>query len=95
LLNGIDDRFILTVEDDSMINAVIINKDNILVNSQTTAENGDIVVAFLNDSVIVRRYFKEDNHYRLQPENDSMKPIFVDHVEILGKVIGVFRWSIH
>ena len=89
MLNSIDDRFILTVEDVSMLNAAIIDKDNILVNSQTTAEDGDIVVALINDTVIVRCYFKEDDHYRQQPENDSMEPIIVDNVEILSKVIEV------
>lgn len=83
--------FMLKVKGESMINAGIMNGDKVLVKQQSTAENGDIVVALVEDSATVKTYYKEDGHYRLQPENDSMDPIIVDHCEILGKVFGVFR----
>lgn len=83
--------FMLHVKGDSMINAGIFDGDQIIVAQDNTARNGDIVVALVEDSATVKRFFKEDDHYRLQPENDSMKPIIVNEVEILGKVIGLFR----
>ena len=64
---------------------------NIKMKFATKANNGDIVVALVDDSATVKRFFKEKDHIRLQPENDSMAPIIVDHVQILGKVFGVFR----
>ena len=85
------DAFILKVKGDSMINAGIFNGDQIFVNCCNTAENGDTVVALIDDSATVKTYYKENGHYRLQPENDTMDPIIVDHVDILGKVFGVFR----
>lgn len=85
------DSFMLTVKGDSMINAGIFNGDQILVAKQATARNGEIVVALLNDSATVKTFYKEKGHYRLQPENDTMDPIIVDDVTILGKVFGVFR----
>ena len=85
------ESFMLKVKGESMINAGILDGDLILVQQQTTAENGDKVVALIDDSATVKTYYKEDGHYRLQPENDSMNPIIVDHVEILGRVIGLFR----
>lgn len=85
------DSFMLTVKGDSMINAGIFNGDQILVAKQATARNGEIVVALLNDSATVKTFYKEKGHYRLQPENDTMDPIIVDDVSILGKVFGVFR----
>ena len=63
-----------------------------LVMQQTTARNGDIVVALIEDSATVKTYYKENGHYRLQPENDTMDPIIVDDCKILGKVFGVFRF---
>lgn len=78
-----------------MIKMGILDGDQILVEAQQTAENGDVVVALLEDSATVKRFFKEDGHYRLQPENDEMKPIITDQVEILGKVVGLFRRNIH
>jgi repressor LexA len=78
-----------------MINAGILEGDQIIVEHCPTAMNGEIVVALVEDSATVKRFFKENGHYRLQPENDSMDPIIVDHVEILGKVIGLFRLGIH
>lgn len=85
------ESFILKVKGESMINAGILDGDLILVQQQTTAENGDKVVALIDDSATVKTYYKEDGHYRLQPENDYMDPIIVDEVSILGKVFGVFR----
>lgn len=83
--------FMLRVKGDSMVNAGIYNGDQILVQQQSSANNGDIVVALVDDSATVKTFYKEDGHYRLQPENDSMNPIIVDDVTILGKVFGVFR----
>ena len=69
-----------------------MNGDYVIVRKQTTAQNGEIVVAMTDDGeATVKRFFKEDLHYRLQPENEAMDPIITDHVEILGKVIGLIR----
>lgn len=83
--------FMLKVRGDSMIGAGILDGDEIIVKQQNTADNGDYVVAMIDDSVTVKTFYKEDGHIRLQPENDSMDPMIFDHVDILGKVIGVFR----
>lgn len=83
--------FMLKVKGESMINVGIYNKDLILVKQQTTAQNGDYVVALIDDSATVKTYYKEDDYIRLQPENDSMEPFILSDVLILGKVIGVFR----
>ena len=83
--------FMLRVKGDSMINAGIFNGDQIIVAQQETAENGEIVVALLDDSATVKRFFKENGHFRLQPESDAMEPILTDSVQILGKVIGLMR----
>ena len=83
--------FMLKVKGDSMVNAGIFNGDQILVQQQNTANNGDMVVALIDDSATVKTFYKEDGHYRPQPENDSMSPIIVDEVTILGKVFGVLR----
>ena len=85
------ESFVLKVKGDSMINVGIFNGDQIFVQCCNTAENGDTVVALVDDSATVKTYYKENGHYRLQPENDTMDPIIVDHVDILGKVYGVFR----
>lgn len=85
------ETFMLKVKGDSMINIGIYNGDCVLVESQKTANNGDIVVALVEDSATVKTFYKEDNHIRLQPENDSMEPIIVENCEILGKVKGLFR----
>lgn len=84
--------FMLKVKGDSMINAGIYNRDTILVEKRNTAKNGDIVAALVEDSATVKTFYKEDGHIRLQPENDFMDPIIVENCEILGKVIGVFRF---
>lgn len=86
-----EQTFMLKVKGESMINAGIFDGDQILVEKQSTAHNGDFVVALLGDSVTVKTFYKENGHYRLQPENDFMDPIIVDDVQILGKVIGLFR----
>nr|WP_330390355.1 transcriptional repressor LexA [Paramaledivibacter caminithermalis] len=83
--------FILKIQGESMIDAGILDKDFVLVKQQPIAKNGDIVVALLDDSATVKRFFKESNHIRLQPENKFMDPIIVDDVKILGVVRGVFR----
>ena len=86
-----DEVFMLKVKGESMIEAGIFDKDLILVRQQNTAQNGDIVVALIEEYATVKRFFKEDNYIRLQPENQSMSPILVRDVSILGKVIGLFR----
>lgn len=86
-----EQSFILKVKGSSMINAGIFNGDYIIVKQQNTAYNGDYVVALIDDSVTVKTFYKESNRIRLQPENDSMEPMYFDTVNILGKVIGVFR----
>ena len=89
------ETFMLKVRGNSMINAGILEGDQIIVEHCPTAHNGEIVVALVEDSATVKRFFKEKGHYRLQPENDSMDPIIVNNVNILGKVIGLFRLGIH
>lgn len=83
--------YMLNVLGDSMVKAGILDGDLILVEEQPSASDGDIVVALLDDSVTVKRFFRENDFIRLQPENDTMSPIFVRDIEILGKVIGLFR----
>ena len=84
--------FMLKVKGDSMINAGIFNGDKILVQKQSDAQNGDIVVALVDDSATVKTFYKEDGHFRLQPENDTMDPIIVNECSILGKVFGIMRF---
>jgi repressor LexA len=81
----------LTAKGDSMINAGIYDGDKIVLRQQNNADNGDIVAALIDDSATIKRFFKENGHYRLQPENDSMEPIIVDNVTIIGKVVGLVR----
>lgn len=84
--------FMLKVSGESMINAAILDGDLIIVQKQPTAENGDIVVALINgEEATVKTFYKENGHIRLQPENDAMSPIIVTNVDVLGKVVGVFR----
>lgn len=85
------ESFVLKVHGTSMINAGIMDGDYIFVNSCRNAENGEIVVALIDDSATVKRFYKEDGHIRLQPENDEMEPIIVEDCQILGKVFGVYR----
>ena len=86
------ETFMLKVKGESMINAGIFDGDSILVEKQSDASNGDMVVALVEDSATVKTFFKENGHYRLQPENDTMDPIIVPECQVLGKVIGVFRF---
>lgn len=83
--------FVLKVKGDSMINAGIYSGDQIFVQCCSTARNGDTVVALIDDSATVKTFYKEADHIRLQPENDTMDPIIVEDCKILGKVFGVFR----
>ena len=87
-----EETFMLKVKGESMINAGILDGDNILVKRQNTAKNGDMVVALVEDSATVKTFYKENGHIRLQPENDYMEPIILPDVEIIGKVFGVFRF---
>ncbi|MEC1271063.1 transcriptional repressor LexA [Bacillus subtilis] len=84
--------FMLEIMGDSMIDAGILDRDYVIVKQQNTANNGEIVVAMTeDDEATVKRFYKEDTHIRLQPENPTMEPIILQNVSILGKVIGVFR----
>ena len=87
-----EEAFMLRVKGESMVNAGIFDGDNILVQRQSTAEDGEMVVALVDDSATVKTFFKEEGHYRLQPENPAMDPIIVEDCTILGKVFGVFRF---
>lgn len=85
--------FALKVRGESMINATILDGDMVVIEQTPYAENGDIVCALVdNESATIKTFYKEDGHYRLQPENDTMDPIIVDEVKILGKVVGVVRY---
>ena len=88
---GDGEHFILLVRGESMIEAGIFDGDYIVVRRQQEASNGDIVVAMIEDSATVKRYFKENGHFRLQPENRTMAPIYADEVTILGKVVSLYR----
>ena len=89
-----EDVFMLTVKGESMINMGIYDGDNIIVSKCSSARNGEVVVALVDDSATVKRFYREDGHIRLQPENDYMDPIIVSDCEILGKVIGLVRLNI-
>ncbi len=89
-----EQTFILKVKGNSMINMGIYDGDYLIVEKTNTANNGDVVVALVDDSATVKRFYAEDGHFRLQPENDFMNPIIVDHVEILGKAIRLIRTNI-
>ncbi|OON84856.1 repressor LexA [Oribacterium sp. C9] len=86
--------FMLTVKGDSMINCGILNGDKVIVEQQNTCRDGEIVVALVEDSATVKRFYKENGHIRLQPENDTMDPIIVPDCQILGKVIGLIRMGV-
>lgn len=88
---GEGEHFILLVRGDSMIEVGILDGDYIVVRKTSEAVNGEIVVAMIDDSATVKRFYKEDGHFRLQPENSSMEPIFADEVTILGKVVSLYR----
>ncbi len=89
--NTNNQTFILRVKGDSMINVGIYEKDLVIVEQCSSARNGEIVVALIEDSATVKTFYKENGYIRLQPENDYMDPIIVEHCEILGRVIGLFR----
>lgn len=87
-----DNLFVLTIQGDSMIEAGILNKDMVIVKQQNTAQNGEIIVAMTDENeATVKRFFKEKNHIRLQPENATMEPLLYENVTVLGKVIGLYR----
>ena len=88
---GTGESFMLTVRGESMIEAGILDGDYILVRKQNTANNGEIVVALIGDEATVKTFYKENDYFRLQPENDTMEPIILKEVTILGKVIGLYR----
>lgn len=91
-LKSADNLFMLTIHGESMINAGIYDGDKVIVRRQSTADNGEVVIALINDhEATCKRFFAEAHNYRLQPANDSMDPIYLDHVTILGKVIGLYR----
>ena len=88
--------FLLTVQGDSMIDAGILDGDTLVVRRQDDARNGDVVVALVGDDestdeATVKTFYREDGRVRLQPENAALEPIYADHVQVLGKVTGVFR----
>ncbi|MBR6028238.1 MAG: transcriptional repressor LexA [Clostridia bacterium] len=90
-LIGEGEHFVLNVHGDSMVEAGILDGDHIVVRRQQTANNGEIVVAMIDDSATVKRFYKENGHFRLQPENSAMEPIIVPDVTILGKVVSLYR----
>ncbi len=91
IMLGEGEHFILLVRGDSMIDAGILDGDHIVVRKTNEASNGEIVVAMVEDSATVKRFYREDGHFRLQPENSAMAPIIVDKVTILGKVVSLYR----
>jgi len=86
-----DDLFMLTVQGESMIQAGIMSGDKVVIRRQESANNGDIVAALVEDSATIKRFFNENGHFRLQPENSTMKPMIFDDVSIIGKVVGLIR----
>lgn len=88
---GSDDMFMLTVKGDSMIKIGMFDGDKIIVKKQNTADNGDIVVALVDDSATVKRFYRRDGKFILHPENDSMSDFVFDDVSVLGKVVGLMR----
>lgn len=86
-----DNLFMLTVCGESMINAGIFDGDKVIIRKQETANNGDIVAALIEDCATIKRFFKEDSRYRLQPENSAMEPMYFDYVKIIGKIVGLIR----
>lgn len=90
-LPATNDMFILNVKGDSMIECGINDGDYLIVEQKATAHNGEIVVALIDDSATVKRFYKENNHIRLQPENSTMEPIIVEDCKILGRAVGLFR----
>ena len=91
LHNNNNDVFMLTVKGESMVEAGILDGDMVIIEKKSTAKNGDMVVALIEDEATIKTFYKEKDHIRLQPENSNMEPIIVYDVTILGKVIGVIR----
>ncbi len=91
MIGGEDGDYILRVRGESMKNAGIIEGDFVIVRPAETAEDGEIVVALIGEDATVKRYFREQDHIRLQPENEAMEPIRTTDAELLGRVVGVFR----
>ena len=91
ILGGDEGQFILAVRGDSMVDAGILDGDYVVVRQQDTAADGEIVVALVEEEATVKRFFRESDHIRLQPENPTMDPIIARDVSILGRVVGVFR----
>ena len=91
IAGGDEGEYVLKVQGDSMKNAGILEGDYVVVHGADTAENGEIVVALLEDEATVKRFFKEADHVRLQPENEALEPILTRDVQVLGRVVGVFR----
>ena len=89
---GSGEHFILSVRGESMIGAGILDGDYVIVRKQNTADNGDIVIAMIEDEATVKRFYKENGVFRLQPENPTMDPIIVDELTILGKVVSLYRF---
>jgi repressor LexA len=91
IAGGGDGEYVLKVQGDSMKDAGILEGDYVVVHSTETAQNGEIVVALLGEEATVKRFYKESDHVRLQPENDALEPILTRDVQVLGRVVGVFR----
>jgi repressor LexA len=91
IAGGTDGEYILRVRGDSMKNAGILEGDFVVVRRQETANDGDIVVALVGEEATVKRFFRESDHVRLQPENETMEPIRSREVRLMGRVVGVFR----
>lgn len=88
----VEDLFALRIQGDSMINAGILDGDVVIVRRQPVAENGEIIIAMLDGEATCKRFYKEEGHFRLQPENDNYEPIYTDEMEVLGKVIASMRY---
>jgi repressor LexA len=91
IAGGEEGEFVLKVKGDSMVNAGILEGDHVIVRKQDTAENGEIVVALVGEEATVKRFFREEQYVRLQPENDALDPILTREVRLLGRVVGVCR----
>jgi repressor LexA len=91
IAGGDEGEFVLEVKGDSMVNAGILEGDHVVVRKQDTAKNGEIVVALVGEEATVKRFFRESDHVRLQPENDALEPILTREVKLLGRVVGVCR----
>ena len=91
IAGGDEGEFILEVKGDSMVKAGILEGDHVIVRKQETAKDGEIVVALVGEEATVKRFFREKDHVRLQPENDALEPILTREVELLGRVVGVCR----